>query len=54
MDWLFSDETAATLFVLVGTGFFALARHLCRRNWQQETIRRLLAGDSAVMRLDAR
>jgi hypothetical protein len=46
MDWLFSDETMATLFVLAGTGLFALTRHLYDRYGQ-------LARDLAVRRQKA-
>lgn len=28
MDWLFTDETAATLIVIVGVGLLAVARRL--------------------------
>jgi hypothetical protein len=51
MDWLFSDESAATLFVLAGTCLFALIRHLVDGLHVMVQARR--ADDSAVVRLEA-
>jgi hypothetical protein len=31
MDWLFTDETAATLIVVIGVGLLAIARTIAGR-----------------------
>jgi hypothetical protein len=35
MDWLFSDETAATLFVLAGAALLTFAQHLYRHLYRR-------------------